>query len=210
MSQQKAIVLAFFASIVLMAAGGGMPVAVAQQPGAPAPPPASPPAAAPAGAAAQVPSLTLEQLLTLVRNTTIAINQANLTNNYSVVRDLGTPGFQSANSPERLSELFTPLRNQKLDVAVILAVSPEFKAQPSIDDKGRMRLTGFYATNPQVHFDYIYEQVGGQWRHFGVYMWFTPPPPAQAAAKAPAAPAAEKKKAAPPPKKTETPAPAPK
>lgn len=41
------------------------------------------------------------QLNLLIRTTLIAVNQANFTGNYSVLRDLGTPQFQAANSDAR-------------------------------------------------------------------------------------------------------------
>ena len=46
----------------------------------------------------------------LIRTTLIALNQANQTGNYSVLRDLGTPQFQSLNSDARLAEIFAALR----------------------------------------------------------------------------------------------------
>jgi hypothetical protein len=41
-------------------------------------------------------------VLTLVRSALIALQQANETGNYTVLRDLGAPGFEEANTAARL------------------------------------------------------------------------------------------------------------
>ena len=47
-----------------------------------------------------------EQVITtLVFSTLLALNQANITGNYTVFRELGAPGFQAANSTAKLSEI---------------------------------------------------------------------------------------------------------
>ena len=41
-------------------------------------------------------------LTILIKNTLAALNHANLTGNYTVLRDLGAPGFSQANTAARL------------------------------------------------------------------------------------------------------------
>ena len=79
----------------------------------------APPAAAPvqiapvATAPSEAPPLpSAEQLVSLVRNVLLAVNDANLTGNYSVLRDLSAPDSQGLNTPERLEESFRPIRQQ--------------------------------------------------------------------------------------------------
>lgn len=48
----------------------------------------------------------------LVRATLSALNDANRTGNYTVLRDLGAPGFRQANSAARLGEIFSDLRKK--------------------------------------------------------------------------------------------------
>lgn len=93
-----------------------------------------------------------EELIYLVRNTTIAINQANLTGNYSVLLALATEDFQKANSVETLANNFAALRNGKFDFGVTLAITPQFSELPSINDNGILRLTGYYPTQPRGDF----------------------------------------------------------
>ena len=55
-------------------------------------------------------------VLTLVRSTILALHHANITGNYTVLRDLGAPGFQSANTAARLAEVFADLRGRNFDL----------------------------------------------------------------------------------------------
>jgi hypothetical protein len=127
--------------------------------------------------ATQVPAETVRppdlpgeaQLIILIRTAIIALNQANKTNNYSVLHDLGSPNFQAANSPDRLRQLFSALRERDLDLGPIMVISPQLFREPSIDQRGRLRLTGFFPSQPeQVNFDLAFENVEGEWRLFGI------------------------------------------
>jgi hypothetical protein len=58
--------------------------------------------------AAASPALTVppaEVLLVLIRTTLLALNQAVQTGNFTVLRDLGSPDLQAANSPAQRSSL---------------------------------------------------------------------------------------------------------
>ncbi|MGE0023149.1 MAG: hypothetical protein AB7S70_05890 [Hyphomicrobium sp.] len=105
----------------------------------------------------------------LIRTTIIAVNQANATGNYSVLRDLSAPSFQSANDQARLAEIFAALRARKLDLSPILVFTPKLVQPPAIGKDGRLRLTGFFDTRPErVVFDLLFEKVESKWRLFGV------------------------------------------
>ena len=74
--------------------------------------------AAPAAAQAGVPdSLTVNKL---IWSAMAAVDQANQTGNYSVLRDLGAPSFQANNSAATLATIFTGLRNQGVDLSYTL------------------------------------------------------------------------------------------
>ena len=91
------------------------PVPVQEKPALPqAPPAAAPVQIAPvANAPSDAPPLpSMEELVSLVRNVLLAVNDANLTGNYSVLRDLSAPDSQGLNTPERLEESFRPIRQQ--------------------------------------------------------------------------------------------------
>lgn len=105
----------------------------------------------------------------LIRTTLIALSQANRTGNYTVLRDLGSPTFQSTVSPARLTEAFTDLRIRKIDFSPVLFFTPKLTRAPALDNAGRLRLTGYLETSPeQISFDMTFENVAGDWRLFGL------------------------------------------
>jgi hypothetical protein len=129
-------------------------------------------------------------VLILVRSTLIALDQANKTGNYTVLRDLGAPAFQ-VNSAARLGEIFAGLRHDALDLSGVAALDPQLTLLPQIDAEGMMRMTGFFPSAPaQINFDLVYAPVNGQWRLFAITVGLgqtapAPPAPAQPAKKAP-------------------------
>src|SRR5262249_28856242 len=105
----------------------------------------------------------------LVRATLVALNQANFTGNYSVLRDLGTPQLQAANSQAKLAIAFTNLREQHLDLSRVLLLSPDLTEPPSVASDGALRLVGLYRTSPvQISFAMVFRPLDGIWRIDGL------------------------------------------
>lgn len=105
----------------------------------------------------------------LIRSTVIAVNQANKTNNYTVLRDLGSPRFREANSAKKLADIFEALRKTKFDLTPILFFTPQMQAQPVLADNGMLRLTGYFDTVPQrINFDFLFEDVESEWMIYGL------------------------------------------
>jgi hypothetical protein len=128
-----------------------------------------------------------QKLATLIFSTLIALNQANATGNYSVLRDMGAPGFQSANSAARIAEAFANLRQRNMDLSPILLFQPKLLRKPEINKEGMLRVTGFFQTRPeQVNFDLLFEPRDGQWKLFGLAVDTRQAPPPAAAAEQPA------------------------
>jgi hypothetical protein len=142
----------------------------------------------PAGPPPTVPNDAV--LLTLIRSALTALWQANLTGNYSVLRDMGAPSFQDANSVEKLAQVFTGLRQSNLDLSAILLIQPTLYQKAAITPKGNLRIRGFFPAKPELlNFDLIFEPAqGGRWRIYGIFAekapWPQQPAP-QAAAPAP-------------------------
>lgn len=133
----------------------------------------------------------------LIRTTLIALNQANATGNYSVLRDLGTPQFQAMNTDARLSEIFAGLRSRNLDLSPVIFFDPKLVREPTMQAGGLLRLTGYVPTEPQrVLFDMGFERVGDQWRLSAIVIDVQPTP--STAAAEPAAKKAPKSGAAAP------------
>ncbi|MEH2513640.1 hypothetical protein V1291_004994 [Nitrobacteraceae bacterium AZCC 1564] len=131
-------------------------------------------------------------VLMLVRSTLLALDQANKTGNYTVLRDLGAPGFQS-NTAARLAEIFAKLRNDNLDLAGVAVIEPQLSLLPQIEGNGMMHMVGFFPSAPsQVNFDLSFSPVNGQWRLFAISVGIGSASPA-----APQPPVADAKPATP-------------
>jgi hypothetical protein len=136
-------------------------------------------------------------VMILIRSALLALDQANKTGNYTVLRDLGAPGFQ-ANTDARLAEIFAAQRRDKLDLSGVAVLDPQLSLLPEIEPNGIMRMAGFFPSVPtQVNFDLSFAPVEGQWRLFGVSVGLgsssptapaAPPAPPKAAPKPPAKP----------------------
>lgn len=133
------------------------------------PAPAQAPSTVPAPPAAQ--SAVPDQMVVnkLIWSAMAALDQANQTGNYSVLRDLGAPGFQSGSSVATLGTIFQGLRSQKLDLGNTLLVAPNLQIPPTIVEGGLLRLRGAFPLRPTpIGFDLLFQNVSGQWRIFGI------------------------------------------
>jgi hypothetical protein len=196
--------------------------AAAQQPQK-APPQKAPPAQqAPQTPQAQAPAAPPPpddyKLTAMIRTAVIALNQANQTGNYTVLRDLGTASFRMSNDASRLAEVFQVLRRRQLDLSPVLFFTPKLIQQPTMDQRGLIRLVGFFETAPErVNFDIYYLWELGQWRLFGIGVVMTnaaevtaamPPQQQQPSGQGPAQPAAPNAASAPQPAPADKPKPA--
>jgi hypothetical protein len=132
-------------------------------------------------------------VLILIRSALLALDQANKTGNYTVLRDLGAPGFQ-VNTSARLAEIFAKQRSDNLDLSGVAVIDPQLNLLPQIEPNGMMRMAGFFPSVPsQVNFELVFAPVNGQWRLFGISVTIgqsapvAPEPPAP-----PASPVAQK------------------
>jgi hypothetical protein len=129
-------------------------------------------AAAPAGAEAQGNAMQTgapdsQTAAKLIWSTMAALDQANQTGNYSVLRDLGSPGFQASNSAATLGGIFQSLRAQRIDLGNTLVVIPVWQA--GIVQNNMLRIRGSFPLRPaQIGFDLLFQSVNGQWRLFGI------------------------------------------
>jgi len=105
----------------------------------------------------------------LVWSAMAAVDQANQTGNYSVLRDLGAPAFQANNSAATLAQVFAGIRGQGLDLGYTLALIPTFEFPPAIRPDGLLRIRGVFPLRPAaIGFDLLYQNVSGQWRIYGI------------------------------------------
>ena len=211
---------ALIGSLCMVLAGLGLvfaalsfsPEAIGQSPGAKPAPAATKPAPAPqpppTPAATAQPTLAIppaEVLLVLIRTTLIALNQAVQTGNFTVLRDLGAPSFQTS-TPTQLGLAFADLRNRNIDLSPVVVVTPEVNETPSISPDNILRLTGQFPTSPlRIRFQLLFQPVNGQWRLYGMAV-DTPPAPQTSAETAPLQPSPAQAAKPPAPAKQTAPA----
>src|SRR5262245_45459959 len=100
-------------------------------------------------------------VLILIRTTLLALDQANKTGNYTVLRDLGAPDFQ-ANSAAQLAEIFAQQRRDNIDLSGVAVIDPQLTLLPQIESNGLMRMAGFFPSVPtQVNFEYSTRRWAG-------------------------------------------------
>jgi hypothetical protein len=134
-------------------------------------------------------------MIALIRSSLLALSQANETGNYTVLRDLGAPGFQASNTAARLAAVFSDLRDRNVEMLGVAYLTPQISGAPVITPQGLLLLTGLFPTQPeQINFQLSYQVAGGRWRLFGITV-----NPVQAAALVPDATAPTAAKATPRP-----------
>ncbi|MGX5801268.1 hypothetical protein ACWGS9_08490 [Bradyrhizobium sp. Arg314] len=107
-------------------------------------------------------------VLILVRTSLLALDQANKTGNYTVLRDLGAPGFQ-ANSAAQLGEIFAGQRKDGIDLGGIAVLEPQLTLLPQLEPSGMLHMAGFFPSVPmQVNFELLFAPVDRQWKIFGI------------------------------------------
>ena len=123
------------------------------------------------------------QALFLIRSTLSALNDANRTGNYTVLRDLAAPSFQAAHSPADLALVFADLRRNQLDLSAAALLVPRLTAMEPPEAGKPWQLAGYLPTEPRrVIFDLRFDAAGGHWRLSGASIGTTETPAKTAAA----------------------------
>lgn len=106
---------------------------------------------------------------TLVRTSLVALHQANVTGNYSVLRDLSAPGFRDRLTAADLAGIFASLRAANIDLGAVVVLEPALAEAPAVDDHGMLRIMGTFDTRPaSVRFELMFDHVDGAWQLFGI------------------------------------------
>ena len=122
------------------------------------------------------PTVDQRALLKLLRSTMAAVDHANKTENYSVLRDLGSSGFQANNSDSTLAGTFADIRNARIDLSDTLVTAPSFEFPPALIAPGLLRMRGRYGlASNAIGFDLVYEWEEG-WRLHGIALMPFPTP----------------------------------
>ncbi len=110
----------------------------------------------------QVRQIEKALLVRLVRSTLSAVDHANSTGNYTVLRDLAAPSFAARNSAATLAIEFKPLRDARVDLSPVLVLPIALSRAPTLDEAGRLDIAGSVAGQPlTVAFWMRFEPVNG-------------------------------------------------
>lgn len=109
------------------------------------------------------------ELAKLIWSTMAAVDHANQSGNYSVLRDNAAPAFQIANDPSRLGLIFTNIRQARLDVGNTLLLAPTYAEVPRILAENVLQVRGFFGLRPTaIAFDLQFQWSQGKWRLLGI------------------------------------------
>jgi hypothetical protein len=123
--------------------------------------------AAPASEAAAVPGEGRVEIM--VKQALLTLNDANLTNNYSVFHARLAPVFRREYSVEKFADIFKAFRDRAIDLSPIALFRPTYIEAPSLGDDGVLRMRGYFPTVPsRLYFDLAYADVGGKWMLFAI------------------------------------------
>lgn len=104
----------------------------------------------------------------LIQNALIALNQANLANDYGVLLKNAAPSFQKVNTMAGLSDRFRGFRDAKIDLSPLVLLNPQLTAAPTM--KGNvLHLVGMLPSAPmRTNFDLFFEWDGAHFRLAGL------------------------------------------
>ncbi|WP_169309541.1 hypothetical protein [Rhodomicrobium vannielii] len=121
---------------------------------------------------------TLE-IVILIKSTIMALQHANQTGNYSVLRDLGSPVFRERFDQAQLTAIFANLRNRGVSLNPALVLAPNLVRQPELTPQNQLHLVGDFPTKPlQIQYDLLFLKIGGVWRIEGIMVDAVAPPAA--------------------------------
>jgi len=109
------------------------------------------------------------EISSLVRSTVLAVHHANVTGNYTVLRDLGDSYFRTVNNAVRLGEIFSNVRQSDIDLAETVLFDPFMTKKPVISPNKVLLIEGYFPTEPLgVVFKMGFRHEFGRWRIFSL------------------------------------------
>ncbi len=125
--------------------------------------------------AEQQPNIDPVVLAMLIKSTIMALQHANQTGNYSVLRDLGTPLFRERLDQARLTAVFSDLRSRGINLSPVLMLTPNLK-QAELTAQNQLRLAGHFPSQPlQIRYELVFLMIGGVWRIEDISVDAVPP-----------------------------------
>jgi|GEM_PF-979932 len=105
----------------------------------------------------------------LVWSTILAVDHANQSGNYSVLRDMAAQGFQINNNAAKLAGVFAGIRNSRIDLSNALLVPPTYTEPPRQIRADLFEVKGAFKLRPtSIYFDMYFQWEQGRWKLFGI------------------------------------------
>lgn len=140
--------------------------AAAQQPAQNQPVQAGPTVTPPASVR---PTPSQLELSKMIWSTIAAVDHANRSGNYSVLRDISAQGFQINNNAAQLAQIFAGLRSLRVDLSNALLVPPTYTTAPTMIREDVFRVQGIFQLRPiSIGFDLYFQWEQGTWKLFGI------------------------------------------
>jgi hypothetical protein len=118
---------------------------------------------APTRAQIKLPDQSQQEVL--IKTTLLTFNDANVTENYSVLHAKVSKPFRDQFPLDRLKEVFKVFVEKHIDFAIIATKTPLPTEEPKIDENGKLILQGYFDTTPNhVYYDLNYILSDGQWK----------------------------------------------
>ncbi|MGB3469848.1 MAG: hypothetical protein WBA51_03380 [Erythrobacter sp.] len=109
------------------------------------------------------------ELSKIIWSTVAAVDHANRSGNYSVLRDISAQAFQINYNPARLTEIFAGLRNSNIDLSNALLVPPTYYQAPQMVREDLFRVQGVFQLRPiSIQFDMFMQWEQGSWKLAGI------------------------------------------
>ena len=101
----------------------------------------------------------------LIKTTLMTFNDANLTDNYTVLYDKSAKIFRDQMSAQKLTETFKVFREKKVNLESVVIDDIDSSSKPKIDSDGVLQLKGrFKDDEKRIRFDLKYIQESGIWK----------------------------------------------
>lgn len=105
----------------------------------------------------------------MVWSTILAVDHANKSGNYSVLRDMSAQGFQINNNAAKLATIFSGIRESRIDLSNALLVPPTYTEAPRQLQPDLFQVRGLFSLRPTaIYFDMYFQWEQGNWKLFGV------------------------------------------
>jgi hypothetical protein len=122
-------------------------------------------AAKPATPAKQEMQIEKVTVIVLIKSTIMALQHANQTGNYSILRDMGSPIFRERYDQAALTAAFANLRSRQINLNPVLFLAPSLSKAPEMTSGSELHLVGNFPTQPlQIQYDMRFLYLDGAWR----------------------------------------------